>query len=91
MTDNIKKEIEHISQEFTKGIGIEIKGSTWLVVDPLSAYLNSIGYKNTLEQLPETNERPLILIIVFPDGTKFIPAGSNINHEGSKDWLWLDN
>jgi hypothetical protein len=90
MTDKLKNKIEEISKEFTKGLGIDIKGSGFLVVDPLSAYLSMLGYENKLEQLPEKGERPLVLIMVFKDGTKFIPSGSDIDHEGAKDWLWLD-
>jgi hypothetical protein len=93
MTTELKNEIENISKEFTKGMGIEIKGSTWLVVDPLSAYLNACGYKNELKQLPEKEKRPLVLMIIFEDGTQFIPAGSDLNNNGitsMTDWFWLD-
>lgn len=48
MTNKHKEEIEQISREFTKGLGMEIKGSGWMVVDPLSGYLNACGFKNKL-------------------------------------------
>lgn len=67
----------------------EIAGSGWLIVDPLSGYLNFLGYENNLEQLPACDEHPQILIMTFKDGTKFIPSGSDLPHPESKDWLWI--
>jgi len=90
MLQEQKDQIERISKDFVKGLGIEIKGSTFLAVDPLAGYLDFIGYPNAINQIPETADRPLILIIEFQDGTQFVPAGSDIPVEGSKDWLWID-
>lgn len=94
MTDKIKKHITEISQEFASGfkdtIG-EIAGSGWLIVDPLSGYLNHIGYENTLSQLPETEEHPQVLIMTFSDGHQFIPSGSDLKaiDQRSEDWMWV--
>lgn len=85
-----REEITKISKEFAEGLGIEITGSGWLVVDPLSGYLNACGFKNTLHHLPETDERPLILIMQFEDGSKFVPSGSDIPIEGATNWLWIN-
>jgi hypothetical protein len=93
MTQEVKNEIEEISKEFTKGMNMDIKGSCWLVVDPLSAYLSVLGFENKLKQIPAKGERPMVLIMTFNDGTQFIPAGSDLN-DGTitemKDWFWLD-
>ena len=84
-----KDEIEKISKEFAKGLGIEIKGSGWMVVDPLSGYLNMCGFKNTLQEIPAKDNQPQILIMTFEDGTQFVPAGSDFPFDGVTDWLWL--
>ena len=90
MTIHDRNEIERISKAFASGfIDIPIKGSGMMIVDPLSAHLSLMGYKNKLHQLPENDTRPLILIMEFPDGTQFIPAGSDIPIDGVKDWLWI--
>lgn len=92
MSQKIKDEITKISKEFAEGFKPEIlniSGSGWVIVDPLSAYLNSLGFLNTLSQLPEKEDRPLILFMEFSDGSKFIPAGSDLPIEGATDWLWV--
>jgi len=91
MNQEKKSEIEKIAKEFASGFDIEIKGSGWLIVDPLSAYLNTCGFKNSLGQIPATDETPLILIMTFEDGTRFIPAGSDITVDGFTfpDWCWV--
>jgi len=90
MTEKTKDLIKKISQEFADGfketIG-PIAGSAWLIVDPLSGYLNFIGYENNLTQLYATEDHGQILIINFPDGTMFIPAGSEL---GFNDWMFTD-
>lgn len=92
MTEQEKKEITKISKQFASGfkdtIG-EIQGSAWLIVDPLSGYLNYLGYENTLEQLPPNDIHPMILIMTFKDGSKFIPAGSDMPLPGGKNWMWI--
>lgn len=92
MTQERREEITKISKEFASGfkstIG-EISGSGFLIVDPLSSYLNSVGILNTLSQLPEKEDRPLILFMEFSDGSKFIPAGSDLPIEGAYDWMWI--
>ena len=94
MTEQQKTEIEKIAREFASGfkdtIG-EIAGSGWLIVDPLSGYLNFCGYENTLQQIPAKDEQPQILIMKFKDGTQFIPAGSDliIGETKGNDWMWL--
>jgi len=92
MTEQQKTEIEKIAKEFASGfkdtIG-EIAGSGWLIVDPLSGYLNFCGYENKLEQIPAKENQPQILLMTFKDGTKFIPAGSDLPVKGATDWMWL--
>lgn len=94
MTNKQKLEIEYIAKKFASGfqdtIG-EIAGSGWLIVDPLSGYLNFCGYDNKLMQMCATKQHPQILIIMFADGTQFIPAGSDLKykHPDAKDWMWL--
>ena len=92
MTELQKTEIENIAKEFAsefkETIG-QIAGSGWLIVDPLSGYLNFCGYENKLHQLPANEQHPQILIITFNDGTQFIPAGSDFRLPGTKDWMWL--
>jgi len=89
-----KIEIEKISKEFALGFKPdieEIKGSGWLIVDPLSGYLNACGFENTLKEMPENDEHPQILVMTFKDGTQFIPAGSDLNLKGATDWLWINS
>lgn len=94
MTKEEKDKIVNISKRFAKGfkstIG-SINGSGWLIVDPLSGYLNSIGYENELDQLKATDIYPQILIITFKDGSKLIPAGADLKpiDERAKNWMWL--
>lgn len=94
MTQVQKSEIEKISKEFASQfkdtIG-EISSSGWMIVDPLSGYLNFCGFVNVLHQLPATENSPMVLIMTFEDGTQFIPAGSDIQHKDATDWLWIDN
>ena len=92
MTEEKRNEITEISKEFAKGFKPDISsiaGSGWLIVDPLSAYLNAVGFENTLQQMPENEEYPIILIMTFKDGAKFCPAGSDLPVKGAKDWLWI--
>jgi hypothetical protein len=50
MTNEQKAEITVIAKEFASSfkdtVG-DIAGSGWLIVDPLSGYLNFIGHENT--------------------------------------------
>lgn len=89
-----KSEIVKISKEFSSALeetfgGINETG--WLIVDPLSAYLNSIGFENTLEQMPKNEHHPLVLVMTFKDGSKLIPAGGDLKgvNSGFKNWIWL--
>lgn len=94
MNTEQKKEITKLSKWFASAfkdtVG-DIAGSGWLIVDPLSGYLNSCGYENKLHQIPAKDGMPMILIMEFKDGSQFIPAGSNFKfvHKKSKDWMWL--
>lgn len=92
MTEQQKAEIEKIAKEFASGfkdtIG-EIAGSGWLIVDPLSGYLNFLGYENELGEIPAKENQPQVLLMTFKDGTKFIPAGSDLPVKGATDWMWL--
>ncbi len=93
MSEGYKAEIEKIAKEFASSfkdtVG-DIAGSGWLIVDPLSGYLNFIGYDNTLHQIPATDNHPQVLIMTFLDGTQFIPSGSDLPVEGATDWMWVD-
>lgn len=91
MTTDQMKEITTISKQFTKGLGIPINGSGMWVVDPLSGYLNSIGFENTLKQIPETEKNPLVLIMTFSDGSQLIPAAKDLSHiiPEAKNWTWV--
>lgn len=92
MTEAEKKEITKISKEFFSGFSDtipEIEGSGWLIVDPLSGYLNFCGFENTLQQIPASENNPLVLIICFKDGSKFIPAGKDVPAIDAKNWMWL--
>ena len=92
MTNEQKIEIEKISKEFTSGFKPEIeeiKSSGWLIVDPLSAYLNACGFENTLKEMPANDKHPQILVMTFDDGTQFIPAGSDLPFKNAPDWMWL--
>lgn len=94
MNNDQKKEIKKISKQFAAGfkdtLG-SINGTGWLIVDPLSAYLNAMGFENKVKQLPATDDRPQILILIFPDGSQFIPAGGDLKpvYEKAKNWMWL--
>lgn len=91
MTQEQKEEITKISKSFTKGLDIPIESSGWLITDPLSAFLDVCRYKNTVLQIPKTTKNPLVLIIVFEDGSKFIPAGGDLRkvNKGFVNWMWL--
>ena len=94
MTDEQKKKISKISQSFARGFKEmfgNINGTGWLIVDPLSGYLNALGFENTLHQLPETDKHPQVLIMTFKDGSQFIPAGGDLKplDKYFKNWMWL--
>jgi hypothetical protein len=94
MTQQQKEEITKISKQFAssfKDTFGTINGTGWLIVDPLSGYLNSIGYENKLDQLPANDKHPQILIMTFNDGSKFIPAGGDLKFidKSAKNWMWL--
>ncbi len=94
MTHAEKKEISKISQSFAKGFKDMfggINGSEWCIVDPLSGYLNSCGFKNKLEQMPEKDGMPQVLLMTFEDGSMFIPAGGDLApvDKKFKNWMWL--
>jgi len=93
MTDT-QKEISKISEQFASGFKEtfgSINETGWLIVDPLSGFLSSLGYENTVDQLPENENHPQVLIITFKDGSRFIPAGADLNKvdKGFKNWMWI--
>lgn len=93
MTKEEKIRITEISKGFFEGFKpeiTEIAGTGWIVVDPLSGFLNSMGFKHELKQLIPKDGRPLILVMVFEDEIFFVPAGSDLGLSGCGDWLWLD-
>lgn len=94
MTSEQKTQIEKIAKDFASGFKPEISeiaGSGWLIVDPLSGYLNFCGYENTLKQIPAKYGQSQVLIITFKDGSQFVPAGSDLQIGLLKgnDWMWL--
>jgi len=94
MTQKQKEEITKIAKEFSVGFEgtiDKIAGSGWLIVDPLSGYLNFCGYENTLGELPANEKHGQILVMKFKDGSQFIPAGSDLKsiHPEATDWMWL--
>lgn len=94
MTTEQKKEITKISKQFASGFKPtfnSINQAGWLIVDPLSGYLNALGYENSLEQLPANDKHPQVLIMSFKDGAKFIPSGRDLKaiYPDAKNWLWL--
>lgn len=94
MTQKIKDEITKISQEFAQPfyeMTGGINGSGWIIVDPLSGYLNFTGYKHELKQIPATENHPQVLIMIFPDGSQFIPAGGDFKSEfkNAENWQWI--
>lgn len=86
MDTKSRKKITEISKDFTRGLGIDINKSGALVVDPLSAYLNVLGYENELSSIV-VNEI-FILIITFKEGGSFIPAGKDI-HSDFNNYHWI--
>lgn len=92
MTPKEKFDIEQITKEFIKGLRFELNGSGWLIADPLAGYLNFCGFKNTLQEIPAKDGKPQILIIVFSDGSQFVPAGEDFKHHGfsdAKNYMWI--
>ena len=91
-----KERITKICKQFASGFKPDIptiNGSGWLIVDPLSVYLDVVeGIKNKLEELPASEKHPQVLVMVFPDGTKFVPAGGDLKSIGNsaKNWMWVD-
>lgn len=90
MTDKQREEIVKIGKQFAAGMGV-INGSGWMIVDPLSGYLNYCGYENKLNQLPATDKYPQVLIMTFKDGDQLIPAGGDLKelHPAAENWMWL--
>ena len=94
MTDQQKKEITKISQQFARGFKEmfgSINGTGWLIVDPLSGYLNAMGYENKVHEIQACENHPQVLVMTFNDGSKFIPAGADLKHlhKKFKNWDWL--
>lgn len=92
MNTQTKNEITQAAKEFASAfedtIG-GIKGSGWLIVDPLSGFLNASGYENKLVQIPANENHPQVLVMIFKDGSQFIPAGSDLPIKGSHNWMWV--
>lgn len=94
MTTEKREVITRISKDFFSGFDgtvNQIAGSGWLVADPLSGYLNAVGYKNELGELPPREGMPQILILRFFDGDIFVPAGSDLKtiDPRAHDWMWI--
>lgn len=82
-------EIETMCREFASGFDFPIAGSGWLIVDPLSGFLNYQGIRNSLQELPANEDHPQVLIMTFEEGGILIPAGSDLKKEGAHDWMWI--
>lgn len=94
MTEIKKREITKISKQFASGFkemfgGINRTG--FFIVDPLSGYLSYLGYKNEVKEIPETENNPQIMMIIFESGETFIPAGGDLKYVDKKfkNWMWL--
>jgi hypothetical protein len=94
MTPEQKAEITKISKEFAKPfedtVG-PIHGSGWLIVDPLSGYLNACGFTHEVSQLEAITQHPQVLVLEFPDGSRFIPAGLDLIKLDKRvsNWMWM--
>jgi len=89
-----RAEITKISKEFSEPFYEtcgSIEESGWLIVDPLSAYLNFCGFENKLDQLPANDKHPQVMVMTFKDGSQFIPGGAamKVIHEGFENWMWV--
>lgn len=96
MTAELRTEITRISKEFFYGSLPEktfgrIDGTGILVVDPLSGYLNMLGYRHEISQIPPMGNRPIVLILAFPGGWQFIPAGKDLSFyvPNYDNWMWV--
>lgn len=94
MTANEKKQITNISKQFSSGFKDTFKSinnTGGLIVDPLSAYLSVCGFENKLNQLPANEKHPMVLVMIFKDGSKFIPAGGDLKRidPKAKNWMWI--
>lgn len=90
MTPYLKGEIMRISKEFASAFEWPIEDSGWMIVDPLSGYLNFLGYQNKLSQIPASDGQRQVLIMTFNTGEVFVPGGAAINSPDAKNWLWID-
>ena len=94
MTQLQKDEITKIAKEFFAGFAgdtmSKINGTGWLIVDPLSGFLNSLGFHHRIGQLPKNKEHPQVMVLTFPDGSRFIPAGADLKPilPQAENWLW---
>lgn len=94
MKQKERKEIVKIAKQFVSGFKTKfpaINGTGWLIVDPLSGYLNVVGYENTLDQLPPNETHGLVLVIVFKDGSRLIPAGGDLKgiNPKAENYMWV--
>ncbi len=96
MNEAEKKKITKIAKQFASGFKPDIPSinrSGWLIVDPLSGYLSAVeGIENKLQELPATEKHPQVLVMIFKDGTRFVPAGGDLKPlgESAHNWMWVD-
>lgn len=84
-----KEEITNWCKEFASGFDWSINEGGWLIVDPMSGFLQQMGVDHKLMAIEERGNQPQILVLVFPDGSKFIPQGKDlIGVKGAKNWMW---
>lgn len=94
MKEETRKEITKISKEFADAMleGESIDGTSWLVVDPLSGFLNAAGYKNELHSIPNPKDKnEVVLVMTFECGDQFIPTGKDLESKfpGIDNYFWL--
>ncbi len=82
---------KEFAEPFANTVG-PINGSGWLIVDPLSGYLNMAGYTNTPMEYPANDKHPQVLVLEFEDGSRFIPAGADFKvfDPCFENYMWLD-
>lgn len=90
MVKSRRDEITRISKEFASSFPWPIEDSGFFIVDPLSAFLNTLGYENRLSQIPASDGQKQTLIMEFKGCQDvFIPGGSAIDHVDAANWMWL--
>ena len=61
-----------------------------MICDPLSAYLNALGFENKLKSYDANKEHCQVLLLDFSFDI-LIPAGSDLNKKEITDWFWVSS